>query len=91
LPLPTAKVVIEGTPEKQEAYYRRLLALAQERDFEFVISFVHQDYDALWDKIKLFAPELFIAWRDCGLLDEKGIPRPAYQVWKDYFDLSHQK
>jgi uncharacterized protein (TIGR03067 family) len=91
LPLPTAKVVIEGTPQKQEAYYRRLLALAQERDFEFVISFVHQDYDALWEKIKLFAPELFIAWRDCGLVDEKGNARPAYKVWKDYFELPLQK
>jgi uncharacterized protein (TIGR03067 family) len=84
LPLPTAKVVIEGTPQKQEAYYRRLLALAQERNFEFVISFVHQDYDALWDKIKLFAPELFIAWRDCGLVDENGHARPALLVWKEY-------
>jgi hypothetical protein len=91
LPLPTAKVVIEGTPQKQEAYYGRLLALAQEHDFEFVISFVHQDYDALWNKIKFFAPELFIAWRDCGLLDEKGNARPAYQVWKNYFELPLQK
>jgi hypothetical protein len=91
LPLPTAKVVIEGTPEKQEAYYRRLLALAQQRQFEFVISFVHQDYDALWDKIKLFAPELFIAWRDCGLVDEAGNTRPAYQVWTDYFELPLQE
>jgi uncharacterized protein (TIGR03067 family) len=87
LPLPEAKVVIEGTPEKQEAYYRRLLALAQERQFEFVISFIHQDYDALWQKIQGFAPEAFLAWRDCGLLDEDAKPRPAYQVWKDYFTL----
>ena len=56
LPLPTAKVVIEGTPEKQEAYYRRLLALAQERDFAFVISFVHQDYDALWEQNQSLRP-----------------------------------
>jgi uncharacterized protein (TIGR03067 family) len=91
LPLPTAKVVIEGSPQKQEAYYRRLLALAQEREFEFVISFIHQDYDALWDKIKLFSPELFIAWKDCGFLDEKGNARPAYQVWKVYFELPLQE
>ena len=56
LPLPQAKVVIEGTPEKQEAYYRKLLGLAQEREFVFVISFVHQDYDALWEKIKVNLP-----------------------------------
>jgi hypothetical protein len=91
LPLPAAKVVIQGTPQKQEAYYVRLLALARERNFEFVISFIHQDYDALWDKIKFFSPELFIAWKDCGLLDERGKRRPAYQRWKHYFELPLQK
>lgn len=87
LPLPKAKVVIEGTPEKQGAYYRKLLALAQKRNFAFVISFIHQDYDALWEKIKSFSPELFMAWRDCGLLDENGKPRPAFRIWKAYFGL----
>ena len=87
LPLPRAKVVIEGTPEKRAAYYHRLLALALERDFALVISFIYQDYDALWKKIEKISPELFMAWRDCGLLDENGGPRPAYVVWKDYFRL----
>ncbi len=87
LPLPFAKVVIEGTPEKQEAYYRALLEAARKREFAFVISFVHQDYDSLWERIKDSSPELFVAWKDCGLLDEAGKARPAYRVWKDYFDL----
>jgi hypothetical protein len=87
LPLPQAGVVIEGTPEKQAAYYKRLLDLAHERDFVFVISFIHQDYDALWERIKSFSPELFIAWRDCGLIDQSGAPRPAYATWKEYFEL----
>ena len=87
LPLPQAKVVIEGTPAKQVAYYEALLSMAQKREFAFVVSFVHQDYDALWDKIKATAPELFMAWRDCGLLDQDGKPRPAYDVWRAYFEL----
>ena len=91
LPLPQAKVVIEGTSEKQVAYYRKLLGLAQQRDFAFVISFVHQDYDALWEKIRDHSPELFMAWRDCGLLDEQGKARPVYSVWKDFFDLPLQR
>lgn len=37
------------------------------------------------------APELFIAWRDCGLLDERGRARPAYDVWKAAFDLPLQE
>lgn len=87
LVFPKSGQVIDGTPSKQAAYYEQLLALAQTRHFKFVISFIHRDYDALWDKIKATAPEFFIAWRDCGLEDEKGVKRPAYAVWKRYHDL----
>ncbi len=48
--------------------------------------FIHRDYDALWDKIKATAPEVFMAWRDCGLVDEQGNPRPAYAIWRRYFE-----
>jgi hypothetical protein len=87
LTFPTSKITIHGTAAKQEAYYRKLLELAQQRNFVFVVSFIHQDYDALWEKIKGNSPELFMAWRDCGLIDQDGKPRPAYAVWKSFFDL----
>jgi len=86
LVLPTSKIVIDGSPEKQAACLRMLLTLAEQRRFEFVVLFIHRDYDALWDKIKATAPELFMAWRDCGLLDEQGNARPAYAVWREYFE-----
>jgi len=86
LVFPKSKIVIDGSPEKQAAYLRTLLALAEQRRFEFVVLFIHRDYDALWDKIKATAPELFMAWRDCGLLDERGTARPAYTVWREYFE-----
>ena len=91
LVFPQSKYVIPGTPEKQAAYVRTLLSLAERRRFAFVVLFIHRDYDALWEKIKATAPELFIAWRDCGLLDEQGNARPAYAVWREYFEkpLSH--
>jgi hypothetical protein len=79
--------VIEGTPAKQEAYYKTLLAFAQRKKARFVISFLHRDYDALWEKIKARAPEAFMAWRSCGLLDGSGKPRPAYRVWKQYLAM----
>lgn len=88
LPLPQLGVTLEGDPRQQAAYYRRLFSLAQERDFAFVVLFIHQDYDALWTKIAASSPELFKAWRDCGLLDQDGEARPAYQVWKEWFALS---
>jgi len=50
-----------------------------------------RDDDALWEKLwkkmKDSAPEALMAWHDCGLLDEKGAPRPAYEVWKKYFEM----
>ncbi|MGQ0633005.1 MAG: hypothetical protein ACT4QC_00180 [Planctomycetaceae bacterium] len=85
--LPEIKLVINGTPEKQQKYYEKLLSVAQTRRFEFVISFIHQDYDQLRERIKANSPQLFMAWRDCGLLDERGQPRPVYQVRKHYFAL----
>jgi len=84
---PQSKQVIYGTPAKQAAYYKDLLALAQARRFEFVITFVHRDYDALWEKIRGSAPEAFMAWRDCGLLDENGAPRAAHGVWQEHFRM----
>ncbi len=87
LTFPASKITIEGSPAKQLAYYEKLLALAKERRFRFVISFIHQGYDPLWEKIKGTSPELFMAWRDCGLVDEAGRPRQALEVWKDYLAL----
>jgi hypothetical protein len=87
LVFPQSKQVIAGTPARQAAYYKELLAVAQARRFAFVITFVHRDYDALWEKIKGSSPEVFMAWRDCGLVDEKGAPRPAYEMWRQYFEM----
>jgi hypothetical protein len=59
--------------------------MAQERGFLFVIDFIHQDYDRLWEKIAAASPELFMAWRDCGLIDEAGRARPALGLWQGWF------
>jgi hypothetical protein len=87
LELPKSGVVIDGTPQKQEKYVKSLLAFADSHRAVFVIWFLHRDYGALWEKIKGTAPEAFMAWRDCGLLDGNGTPRPAYKIWKQYFEL----
>ena len=87
LRLPSSGQIIDGTPQKQAAFYETLLAFSTNHDVRFVISFLHRDYDALWEKIKGSSPEAFMAWRDCGLLDQDGKARPAYTVWKRYFDV----
>ena len=90
LKFPGTGQIINGTEEKQAAYYTQLLATARNRRFEFVISFLHRDYDAMWDRIKAFSPEAFMAWRDCGLLDQAGKKRKSYHIWKQYFDMHLQ-
>ncbi len=87
LRLPSNGQSIDGTPQKQAAFYEFLLTFAHDHDVRFVISFLHRDYDALWEKIKGTTPEAFMAWRDCGLLDQDGKARSAYLVWKRYFGL----
>jgi hypothetical protein len=87
LVLPRSKTVINGTPEKQATYVKALLGFAGSHRTEFVVWFVHRDYDALWEKIKGSSPEVFAAWRDCGLVDEAGKPRTAMGVWRELFDV----
>lgn len=72
-------VVLTGTPQKQRDFMAALLAEADAREFAFVINFVLRDYDALWEKISL--PDTNGVWRDTGLWDENGQPRPALDPW----------
>jgi hypothetical protein len=79
-------LTLPGSPQVQREYYDRLLSVAQERRFEFIVTFLHRDYDALWARIREHSPGLFGAWRDCGLVDESGRPRPAYHLWTAWFE-----
>lgn len=80
------EVVLNGSPEAQLVYYRKLLAFAEAKRFQFMISYEYTDYDALWNRIKQSSPGWFETWRVCGLLDATGAKRSAYGVWKTYFD-----
>jgi hypothetical protein len=82
--LKSLKLTIPADPARQAAYYETLLERAQRDRYLFVVAFLHRDYDALWKRIGSMAPEAFIVWKDCGLLDEAGNPRPAYKIWKQW-------
>ncbi len=86
LTLETYNVTLHGSPEKQQAYFEILLERAQKDQYRFVIAFLYRDYDALWEKIKSFSPEAFKVWKDCGMLDEAGKPRPALNVWNTWYE-----
>lgn len=85
LTFPSSGQVVHGTAERQREYLRELIRFADSRDCRFVIWFLHQDYDRMWDKIRDFSPEAFMAWRDNGLLNEAGETRPALGTWNEAF------
>ena len=83
---------ISGSPARQADYYRKLFAFADGHRTLFVINFLTIDYDALWKKIAGKSAPVFGAWQYCGLVDSRGNERPAYKVWKEYFDKPlHEK
>jgi len=77
-------LTIHTDPVKQQKYLDDLLAACEKWKAKFVIYFSVRDYDQLWAQIG--SPgDINIAWRDAGLYDEAGNPRPAMNSWKEYF------
>lgn len=75
----TIELDLDGTAEKQLAFFQRLLDAAERHQFRFVINFVPADYDALCDAIQ--CSDFARIWRDTGLWDEAGTGRPALDLW----------
>jgi hypothetical protein len=75
---------IDTDPEKQKKFVDDLLTASEKWKAEFVIYFAMRDYDQLWTQIGS-PTDLSIAWRDAGLYDENGNPRPAWNSWRDWF------
>ncbi len=70
------------TPADQNSYMKTLLEHARKDKYLFVIWWAHRDFDALWETFPAAVKDLGRCWRDIGLLDDTGKPRPAYIEWK---------
>jgi len=85
-------VTLPGSEPDQAAYIESVLRAGVQDRYLFVIAFLYQDYDALWEKIKdHFSGDWAAAWRDCGLLDGAGGERAALAVWKRYLRAGYQR
>ena len=73
-------IEFKGSPEKQVAFTSRMLEAARKYKAPFVVMFTIRDYDALWNVIG--KSDLALPWRDTGLYDEDGKPRPALETWE---------
>jgi hypothetical protein len=77
-------VAIPGSEESQRAYVARLLAEAGRLRAVFVTWFFTRDYDDLWDSDIRHLPNasLLRLWKDTGLYEGDGRPRPALAEWR---------
>jgi hypothetical protein len=73
-----------GSPAAQEAWVRRLNADLDATQGVFATWFLGRDYDSLWVHGISSTPTapLTRLWRDIGLYDGGGQPRPALTTWK---------
>jgi hypothetical protein len=75
-------VDIPGTAEWQNEYLEFLTSECQRLDARFAVWFVPRDYDELWEFWEPFDPPQWIKlWKDTGLLDGAGDPRPSLGTW----------
>src|SRR4030042_562008 len=84
-------LTIPAGPEKQPEVLDKLLSFADEPQCEFLCWFLARDYDGLWEKIRAEAPEFFVAWRDCGLLDGDGKEGSAYRLWRSHLEMEFRQ
>jgi hypothetical protein len=77
-----AKMKKKGSNRWQADYVRFLLEESNRLNAEFVVWFFPRDFDSGWKKMKKAGmPKVFKAWRDTGLFDGKGKPRPSLIIW----------
>jgi len=74
-------LVFRGTPEKQDRFLKLMLEACDRNRARFAVWFSIRDYDALWAGALGGSPEA-LTWRDTGLYDENGAPRPARDTWR---------
>jgi hypothetical protein len=81
---------IKGNEEGQLEYMRLLFESMSVLDLRFLTWFVIRDYDQLWKVMEENnTDEIFKSWRDTGLIDEKGGPRPALGYWDRWLEIPH--
>ncbi len=80
-------ITIRSDAECQKRYIEFLLSSADALSGQFVNYFIVRDYDGLWDNVLVGDPNapLIRLWRDTGLYDGAGVPRPALASWQSVF------
>lgn len=82
-------VLLPGSPSAQQDYVERLFADAETLDAEFINWFFTRDFDKQWEDVLSTHPAATTLrlWRDTGLYDGDGNPRPALGTWREALEL----
>lgn len=80
-------ITIRSNADFQKQYLEFLLSSTEALSGRFVTYFFTRDYDSLWDKVLIGDPDapLLRLWRDTGLYDGDGAPRPSLSSWRSIF------
>jgi hypothetical protein len=77
-------IISAEDPQRQQQYIQRLINEMDELDGRFITLFFTRDYDDFWESYLQYDPNapLIRTWRDTGLYDGQGNPRPALDTWR---------
>ncbi len=77
-------ITIRSNADCQRRYVEFLLSSVDALSGKFVNYYFTRDFDALWDNVLVADPNaaLIRLWRDTGLSDGAGAPRPALASWR---------
>jgi hypothetical protein len=81
----TWKLDFPADAREQDAFVKVLLSRAEAQHYLFVTYWAARDFDELWKTFPEAVKDLGALWRDTGLVDEAGQPRPAYETWRSWF------
>ncbi|HNR33408.1 MAG TPA: hypothetical protein PKI11_21130, partial [Candidatus Hydrogenedentes bacterium] len=81
LEIPAFGVSVAATPDRQEAYVRRMLGGASDINALFVVWLAIADTDVVWESLPPEFQDFAEIVRDTGLYDEALEARPALAAW----------
>lgn len=78
-------IIAAEDPQRQQKYIRFLIDEMDRLNGRFLVLFCTRDYDDFWESdLKNDSnAQLIRTWRDTGLYDGAGNPRPALDIWQE--------
>jgi len=83
--LKSFKVTLRGSEAEQKQYLDLLLSIASRDHYQFVVQFATTDFEKLCEKLPAPVNDMARIWCFTGMQTSDKKPKPALQVWENYF------